>query len=218
MDIWSILLVSLKRWYIVLGSMLIFVAPLLTADLDDFTEFKVEGAVLIQAPRVTTSESVPNPYRTSSATDIVVADLINQSMRDRFREEGLSDLYDFEFSHQSNVIHFLVRARTPEAALSTGEAIIDEMRTSLAENQDDFGIKKAQQVALNELRKPQLAVQIAGFRVPFVVAGTLGVIVGVISAVAIDRLLIRRKQQVTSDPTTELDPDLYEDNVKQAHR
>ncbi len=199
MDMWSVLGSALRRWYVVLVCVVIFVLPVLVIDTSSFEEYEVDGAVLLLEPRES-EDMAPNPYSGSAGAEILAIEAQTAATRERFKEEGLST--DYELRDEAPVITFTAMARNPEQALATGEALVETLTATLSASQKQLDIPAANRVRTQVIDPPTSPQQTASDTTLLLGSAILGFIVGLVAAVVVDDRLSRRSggdEQVADD-------------------
>ncbi len=160
MDIWRLLRVAMRRWYILLPTLaLTGAATWLARDLNA-PEYQTEGTVLITQDAIVFEEDasgtvVENPFGDLDVTAVVLQYSMNSSgTRELIAEQGLSPSYEVEAQSRSPILGVEVRAGSPEQAIATGRALIEAIGRELVARQEAAGVPAGRLIGTDVLDEP----------------------------------------------------------------
>lgn len=213
-DVWRITLAAVRRWYILLPVLALTGWGVMVAGNGIDPEYEVQATVML-TPGTTVSE-VPNPYGSIDDANQAVGIVLNSTeAHAQIAAQGLSTDYTVSPETRSTIMHFTVRADTPQVAISTGAALIDLAESELSTRQGDARVPRSSQYGVAALAPPSVlnVVYDGKLRIQAIV-GILGASVGLVLAVLFDDIVGIVKRRRRARRTRALDRDLAEEGAR----
>lgn len=196
MDVWSLTVAALRRWYVLLPGLVMTAMLTMSAGSSIAPEYETTGAALLVPPGVA-SDKV-NPYAASSGPEVLRTIVNGSAVRTRFAEQGLDPGYEIAVTTRTPIYQIKVRSGDRQRTLGTASAVIEALRQELANGQREFGIPPEAMVTVQIIDAPDSLTEVGtgAARVKAVVA-LLGVIASVALAVTYDdvRNMLRRRRR-----------------------
>ncbi len=199
MDLWQVLVIALRRWYVSVPILLLGVFLALQAgDRVNPTYLTTASAVVTRVvpepPSVVEGQEVDEPSTPAlGLTDTVqtlVVTLSSPPARQQAAAAGASGNYFVEAASRSPVLRAGVEAPSVESSLATTQYLLEEMRRLLADNPDLYGLSDEIRYELRVLAEPTLAsVLYEGRSRIRVVVLAVSLLLATIAALAVELLL-----------------------------
>ncbi|WP_154795456.1 hypothetical protein [Occultella kanbiaonis] len=189
MDVWSITVAALRRWYILLPLLALTGGAAYLVGQGVKPEYEVEAAaIVIPGPD---SADYGNPYGSVADANSILGIVLNgPETRARVAAEGLVSSYTVSPASRSAVMSFGVRGDTPEEAVATGELVFQIASEGLAERQTAAGMPESAQYRIEVLQAPAVtAVVHDGKTRNMAVVGVLGAALSLLLAVLFDDIV-----------------------------
>lgn len=195
MDVWQIVVATLRRWYVFLPLLALTVFVTLRVGQGINPQYEVTATtVLVSAPE---SPRYDNPYGTLDETNQVLEIVLDDSAtREQIGAAGLDPEYVVNARSRSRITEIVVVSATAQLALATGEAVIERGQQELAERQSAADIPSTAQVQLQVLQAPSVSDTVTqGKRRSMAITFILGGATSALVAVLVDDLVgfLRRR-------------------------
>lgn len=199
MDLWQVLVIALRRWYVSVPILLLGVFLALQAgDRVNPTYLTTASAVVTRVvpepPSVVEGQEVDEPSTPAiGLTDTVqtlVVTLNSPPARQQAAAVGASGNYFVEAASRSPVLTAGVETPSVERSLATTQYLLEEMQRLLADNPDLYGLSDEIRYELRVLAEPSLAsVLYEGRSRIRVVVLAVSLLLATIAALAVELLL-----------------------------
>lgn len=195
MDVWQIVVATLRRWYVFLPLLALTVFVTLRVGQGINPQYEVTATtVLVSAPE---SSRYDNPYGSLDETNQVLEIVLDDTAtREQIGAAGFDPEYVVNARSRSRITEIVVVSATPELALATGEAVIELGQQELAQRQSVAGIPSTAQVQLQVLQAPSVSDTVTqGKRRSMAITFILGGATSALVAVLVDDLMgfLRRR-------------------------
>ncbi|MBZ2196743.1 hypothetical protein [Occultella gossypii] len=189
MDVWSITVAALRRWYILLPLLALTGASAYTVGEGVQPEYNVEGSAIVVPGRAVAE--LANPYGGLDDANAVLGIVLSgPETRAQVQAAGLVPSYSVVPTSRSTVLNFQVRADTPEEGLATGQMVFELAREELASRQTNAGLSPASQYGLDVLQEPSVTAVVADGKVRnMAIVGVLGAALSLLIAVLFDDIV-----------------------------
>jgi hypothetical protein len=194
-DVWSLTVAALRRWYVFLPALLVTAVLTMSAGSSIAPEYETTGAALLVPPGVA-SEKV-NPYAASSGPEVLRTIVNGSAVRGRFAAQGLEPGYEITVTTRTPIYQIRVRSGDRQRTVGTASAVIEALRQELAKGQREFGIPPEAMVTVQIIDAPDSVVEVGTGTLPIkALVALLGLSASVALAVTYDdiRNLIRRRR------------------------
>jgi hypothetical protein len=194
-DVWSLTVAALRRWYVLVPALLVTALVTMSAGSTIAPEYETTGAALLVAPGVA-SDKV-NPYASSSGPEVLRTIVNGSAVRARFAAQGLQPDFEITVTPRTPIYHVKVRSGDRQRTVGTASAVIEALRQELANGQREFGIPPEAMVTIQIIDAPDSLSEVGTGAVPVkALVALLGIGASVALAVTYDdiRNLIRRRR------------------------
>jgi len=202
MDVWTLLVILVRRWYVVVPVIALTAVVAFQAERSVQATYASEAAVILTVPASSVDEDgVPtqsNPYLSFPSSLGVSANAMvrvvgSADTRNRFAARGLLGTYELGVDRGSPVVGWRVEGQDVEQVVATSTALQEEVILQLDVLQTSAGAPPNQRIVGKLLGAPQAPTTTPGqsTRVVVIVAG-LGVALSASLAVLADTLIRRR--------------------------
>jgi capsular polysaccharide biosynthesis protein len=206
MDIWRVLSVILRRWYIVIPLLVATVVAAVTIGSWVRPEYKASAIISVVADKVTGQSQaaqqqavlaqVINPYLSVSYTSGVLQyALSSSSVQQEMLAAGLTGGYVVKAIPRSSFLGIDVTASDPQLAIATGRGVITQARLILKKRQSSIA-PPTRRVTIDIIDDSDTAsTSVSGHLQAQAAVLAVGVIVSVIVTVLINDLLLLRRSR-----------------------
>lgn len=217
MDLWQLMLVLLRRWFVVIPVLLItaFVASNASARVDPTYTASATGLVIVENPA---ERGNPSTERSAQAASVSLTSL---AARQQLANAGLAGDYSISVRNRTSLVDVFVETGDPELSAATVQAVLGLFPGEFADRPQIYGVPPGPHVALELLAGP--AVEGAAYegrtRVIAVVVA-VGLVAAVLLAVLADLLIrsFRRRRPTTASSSSALDVTRPPEDVALAQR
>ncbi|TDE94056.1 hypothetical protein EXU48_11410 [Occultella glacieicola] len=189
MDVWSITVAALRRWYILLPLLALSGAAAYAVGERVQPEYNIAASAIVVPGRAVAE--IANPYGGLDDANSVLGIVLNGTeTQAEVAAAGLVPTYTVAPTTRSTVLNFEVRADTPEAGVATGEMVFELAREELTTRQTNAGLPPATQYGLDVLQEPAVTAVVAdGKTRNMAIVGVLGAALSLLIAVLFDDLI-----------------------------
>lgn len=203
MDLWTVIRVVARRWYVSAPLLVLVVLAAVEIGEQVRPDYEAGGSVILLPPAPEyDAEGEPlattNPFLRSNPT--VLANSVMRVLQspEELREleaAGLSPNVELSHQRDASIIDVLVTAGSDAVARETVEVVIDRVQEVMDELQADTGAPEREFLGLRVLASPTTATELAGdrMRVILTIIG-LGMVVVASAALAWDAVAQRRRR------------------------
>lgn len=205
MDLWSIIKIVVRRWYIFLGGVILTVVVVSQVGKTIDPTYETSAAVLFTAPGpvLDPDESViDNPFlRFSSSlrfTAVAVGRVMNStSEQARLADAGLPAAYATSLDNNGPILTVTVIGGSATDVIETGHTVLEEIDAKLLELQGGAEVSEGSLIEAQAIVLPTIAIeQNADRRRALIAVGALGTAASVSLALLLESLSgIRRIRQ-----------------------
>lgn len=189
MDVRSLTLAALRRWYVLLPALLMTAVLTLSVGDSIVPEYETAGAALLVPPAVVAGPT--NPYAASSGPEVLRTVVSGSAVRSRLVAQGLEGEYELGVTNRTPIFNISVRSDDEQRTLETASAVVEALRQELARGQAEFGIPANAMATIQVIDAPDTVVEVGSgaLRAKAAVA-LVGVVASVALALTYDDLLL----------------------------
>jgi len=221
-EFWTSVKVVLRRWYVVLPALLLTAALSVALINNIKPSYRATGSVVLLRTQPPPNTNCTNPYdcldyQSTQLASVIAIAATDQSFASRLVAAGASPTYTVTGPSNNNgqnptpVVSLTETARSEATAMKSYEILTDQLNQVLSERQRSVGIKPTDPtfVSAVALTAPQHASRLIGTRVKaLVVVITMGVILAIALAFAVDSAASARKRRRRDDRRPAAEDDL----------
>lgn len=206
MDLWSLMRVVTRRWYVAVPMVLLTVVVAFATTASIPPEYEVDGALLLVGPSTVevddgvgeTQLEEQNPllgFPSSLGTVARTMDLLlgSQETRAEFAAKGLEPGYVIGSDDRSPILQFLVTSIDRDVATATMDELMSRVRSELQRSQDELDAPASQRIAVQEISPDnEPSPGYANKRRSQILLLAAGLLATMFATVAVDAVLRRR--------------------------
>lgn len=193
MDVWQVLSVVTRRWWVVLPLLALTVVGTQAARSGLSPEYQTEASVVFVRG---SGDVVTNPLQDTTLAAAAMKIVLDSSdARARLSMDGPATAYEVMAAPRSSILSVRVRGRTTQEALRAGEEVLAVLDEQLDAHQAEIAVPERNRTVAQLLDAPDSALPSAdGAKKTVVGLLTLGGAVSLAITVLIDDLLLHRRR------------------------
>lgn len=201
MDLWQLMLILLRRWFVVIPALLItaLIASNASERVDPTYTASATGLVIVLNPA---ERGNPSTERAAQAASVSVS---SAETRDRVASAGLGGDYSVGVRNRTSLIDVSVETDDPQRSATTVQAVLDLLAEEFGRRPQIYGVPPGPVVGLELLAGPSVegAAYEGRARIIAVVAA-VGLVAAVVLAVLVDLLIrsLRKRRTRTARATS----------------
>ncbi|WP_250443488.1 hypothetical protein [Actinotalea sp. C106] len=210
MDLWTLVRTTLRRWYVALPIVVGAAVFGYTLAEDLPPVYVATSSAILTGPEIVDGteegETVDvNPYlqlggSLTTTTQVLVVLMDSTPARFKYEELGLEP--DYEVTRADAVMFFDVEGSDPDNVVETANRLVELADTELADLQGEISSAPELRAQAVPLSVPQVADEDTGGGLTLMaVVGVVGLVLGVVAAVALDGVLLWRRRRREGDAT-----------------
>lgn len=208
MDLWSLMRVVTRRWYVAAPMVLVTFTVAFAATTSIPPEYEVDGALLLVGPStVEVDDGIGEPqlqeqnpllgFPSSLGTVARTMDLLlgSQETRSEFAAMGLEPGYVIGSDDRSPILQFLVTSADRDVAVATMDELMNRVRSELLRSQDELDAPAGQRIAVQEISPDnEPSPGYSNKRRSQILLLAVGLLATMFTSVAVDAVLRRRSR------------------------
>ncbi len=201
MDVWTLVVILTRRWYVVLPVLVLTAVLGLQAERSVQATYSSDAAVIMNVPAEMVGEdgqpTETNPYLNFPSSLSVTANALvrivgSQETRLDFASRGLLPTYEVGVDRGGPIVGWRVEGQDAEQVINTSDALRAELLTQLETLQEEAGAPDAQRIEGSLLGNPEAPTVFPGQATrTLVIVGGLGAALAASLAVLVDTLVRR---------------------------
>lgn len=199
MDLIAVLLIAIRRWYIVLAVLFVTAVMAATVPPAITSTYMLSSSIHVTAPYFSNLELQAqfnqNPYSDLSTAGFVVSQLAgSDQVKAELAAQNLSTDYRVDYSG-GPIITITINSDTNQLALDTYSALIAEVNKGLVAKEDALGVPPPLRVVVDPVVQPLRATEVRGSAAKVMIGiFAVGFIASFGAAILFDGVRKRRKE------------------------
>ena len=197
MDLWELMRVLFRRWYLTVPLLILTGAAATLAGNGVEPTYTASAGGVFLAPVLTLppDQLTPNPWGQAGVATTAAAvqgSVVNPTAKLAFEAAGLSGDYSILMGARSVLFNTYATAPTVDGATATLDRVVQTMRDDLRAKQAQYRVPVDQQTTIQMFTPTSIVTTRDGLSRVLLVVGGLGVVGSVAVVLIVDALLMRR--------------------------